>query len=803
VLLLLLLFFSWHYVETKAETQADWFIIQYADGTNTMTMTGSSVLIDLIQTAEPRFVLQYATAKNVVPIISPPANLINLLQSIEDRFVLKYAEGKNVFFLTDPSESLVTLLQSVEDRFVLQYANASNSYSLSYPTDLVNDTSDPVIEQISHPICVNMPLTIQTNEFTLAELKYGLSPDDYTDILIDNEFRFNHTFVFNNLQNNVTYYYQLTVTDRSGNEASQDGSFDISCEQSIVFSSDSYSVSEAGGSATITVKLSYPSSSTITVNYATSNGTATASSDYSTTSGTLTFLVDQVSKTFEVPIINDSLDELNETVNLTLSIPVNATLGSPNSAVLTIMDDDPPSTGTLDPLFPQQWGLHKIEILDAWSQSQGSSEVTIAVIDTGTDYTHIDLGDGKIIIGIDQDYVNDDDDAMDDHGHGTHVGGIAAANTYNGIGIAGVCPACRILPLKALSSAGSGRWDDIATAIRYAVDHGVEVINMSLGGDNCTTDLAEAINYAYERNVTIVAASGNSCPVRVSLGLESFDVSYPAQFERVIAVGATDAQDNRATFSHYGSTLDVTAPGVGILSTYLNRSYKRLDGTSMASPIVAGLAGLLVSQYPSLTPAQVQEILEQSADDIGSLGWDEQTGWGRINADQALQTTVEYVTPAPSAVCPVSQETEVKAFSTKEEDLLTLYTNLRDEVLMPSEIGMNFVNTYYEYGPELAGILLTNSDLRDRTAQFLDNASEEFGSLLPGSVSEIRLTQTLYDEADALVHDLAAAGSDDFKIELLKTWADLGLDQHIDEITTDIWEQMNQKIIYLPIIQNQ
>ena len=323
---------------------------------------------------------------------------------------------------------------------------------------------------------------------------------------------------------------------------------------------------------------------------------------------------------------------------------------------------------------------------------------------------------------------------------------------------------------------------------------------MSLGATSCTPDLANAINYAYNRNVTLVAASGNACPVRVALGLETFEVNYPAQFERVIAVGATNAFDNRASFSSFGPTLDVVAPGVGILSAYPNNRYKRLDGTSMASPMVAGLAGLLYSQNASLTPAQVQTIIETSAEDIGSAGWDSLTGWGRINANQALQTTVGNITNAASAICTSPKVSEITIASPKSENLNTLYTQLRDEVLLSTDLGVNLVNLFYEHGPELAGILLTNTDLRDRTAQFLDNASEEFGALLPTSTSKVILTQALYAEANTLVKDLAAVGSQDFEHEMLKTWQYLDLDRYVGETVPAIWEQLNQKVVYLPII---
>lgn len=456
-----------------------------------------------------------------------------------------------------------------------------------------------------------------------------------------------------------------------------------------------------------------------------------------------------------------------------------------------------------DPLFWKQWGIQKIEILDAWSYTQGSSDIVIAVIDSGVDYTHVDLGSGKTLTDNDMDYVNDNDDAMDDNGHGTHVAGIIAANTNNGQGIAGICPQCRILPLKTLNAALRSFPADVASAIRYATDQGAKVINLSQGSDSCNPEEAEAVNYAYERNVVLVAAAGNACPVRVALGQETFTVAYPAQFERVIAVGATNLFDQRYIESKYGPELDISAPGevaggiVGILSTDLGGGYVRRDGTSFASPMAAGVAGLLLSQNPSLTPAQVKRILELSADDIGSPGWDKETGWGRLNARKALGTGVGVVPSLPKATCPTSSSSTTHS---SEDELISLYIQLRDEVLLPSRVGQEYVKDYYRYGPELAAILLRDTDLRTRTSQFLEDAAPTFRSLLPNSTEEVALTQALYDEADGLVHDFANAGSAKFRDKILQTWEDMALDKHVGEPATEIWEQMHQNPVYLPII---
>ena len=483
-----------------------------------------------------------------------------------------------------------------------------------------------------------------------------------------------------------------------------------------------------------------------------------------------------------------------------ITIDGGTALNSPQVVNVTLKVEPPPPPN--DPLLSQQWWLSKVKAQMGWAQTPGSSEVVIAVIDSGVDYTHVDLGGGKSLTDKDKDYVNNDDDAQDDNGHGTHVAGIAAAKMNNGQGIAGICPNCRILPVKTQGAGGQGSFGDVSAAIRYSADAGASVINMSLGAQVCTAELAEAVNYAYDKGVVMVAAAGNACPVRVALGVESFDVNYPARFGRVIAVGATTPSDQRANFSSFGPELDIAAPGTSILSTYPNNGYKRLDGTSMASPIVAGASGLLLSKDSSLTPAQVQQILETSADDIAGTGWDETTGWGRLNLQSALQTSVGSIPAAPPVVC--TAVTTQNAPRTPEDDLITLYQNLRDEVLLQSELGQIYVRDFYHHTPEMGAILFTNSDLRDRSAQFLRNASDEFGSLLPNSVDDVTLSDELYQEADGLIRDLAAQSSNELGSRLLTVWDDLALDSHIGQPATQIWEEVQEaqaeKKVYLPIL---
>jgi thermitase len=280
-----------------------------------------------------------------------------------------------------------------------------------------------------------------------------------------------------------------------------------------------------------------------------------------------------------------------------------------------------------DPYYGQQWHFGPIRAEEGWDVTRGSGSVTVAVIDTGVDYNHPDLA-SRVTAGYD--YANGDSDPYDDNGHGTHVAGLAAAATDNGIGVAGVDWNARILPLKVLDSSGSGYDSDIASAIRYAADSGAQVINMSLGSSTSSYTLQSAVNYAYGKGVTIVAAAGND---------GSGSVSYPAAYNGVIAVGAIDSSNNKADFSNYGSKLDLVAPGVGVYSTYAGSRYQSMSGTSMASPIVAGAACLVLAAFPSLSgkPDDVASKLTSTASDLGAAGFDNYYGYGKVDLAAALR----------------------------------------------------------------------------------------------------------------------------------------------------------------------
>ena len=305
-----------------------------------------------------------------------------------------------------------------------------------------------------------------------------------------------------------------------------------------------------------------------------------------------------------------------------------------------------------DPYYTRQWALDKVDAPAAWSISTGS-DVLIAVLDTGTDLDHPDLA-SKVRTDIDWDFANDDAVADDDHGHGTHVSGIVAAATDNDRGISGMDWEGMVLPLKVLLASGVGSDSDLAEAIRYAADQGADVINMSLGGasdDGCPAYVQAAVDYAHAKGVVLVAAAGNH------VGSDVNTEMCPANCNHVLGVAATERDDAVASYSNYGTHVSIAAPGSEIYSTIVGGQYGNKWGTSMATPYVAGLAGLLRARFPSYTVDQIASAILDNADDLGAAGWDSSTGCGRINAFQALSSGAHGGSPVClEGIEPQSQE---------------------------------------------------------------------------------------------------------------------------------------------------
>lgn len=276
-----------------------------------------------------------------------------------------------------------------------------------------------------------------------------------------------------------------------------------------------------------------------------------------------------------------------------------------------------------DPSFSLQWGLQKIDAPDAWTYDQGSPTVRVAVLDTGVSLSHPDLA-AKIVANKNFSSSTTVDDV---NGHGSHVAGIAAAVTNNGIGVAGVGYNVDIMNVKVLGDGGSGTYGAIANGIIWAADNGANVINLSLGGTLASSTLESAVDYAWSKGCVVVAAAGNNA---------SSAPFYPAYYANAMAVAATTDLDRLASFSDYGDWVDVAAPGISIYST-IPGGYGYMSGTSMASPYVAGLAALLFSQVTDTNGDgnlndEVRAEIQATADNVGVSG----IGSGRIDAYRAV-----------------------------------------------------------------------------------------------------------------------------------------------------------------------
>lgn len=298
---------------------------------------------------------------------------------------------------------------------------------------------------------------------------------------------------------------------------------------------------------------------------------------------------------------------------------------------LYLTNDDASVIVPNDALYSRyQWNLPSIETEKGWTLSKGDDQVIIAVLDTGVQSNHPDLV-GRLSQGMN--IVNNGAAPEDDVGHGTHVSGIIGATVNNDEGVAGVSWYNKIMPVKVLDNSGAGSTYSVAQGIIWATDHGAKVINMSLGNYAKADFLHDAIKYAYERDVVLIAASGNDNTDRPG---------YPAAYPEVFAVAATNNRKEKASFSNFGDYIDVAAPGDSIASTYPGSQYAALSGTSMASPHVAALAGLIRSVNPDLSNQEVMEIMRQSAVDLGPPGKDIYFGYGEIDIDKALNAAVNF-----------------------------------------------------------------------------------------------------------------------------------------------------------------
>jgi serine protease len=308
------------------------------------------------------------------------------------------------------------------------------------------------------------------------------------------------------------------------------------------------------------------------------------------------------------------------------------------------------STGGSDPGRSQQWGLDRLDADSAWDVTAGGG-VVVAVVDSGVDGGHPDLAGRLTTAGYDF-VTGGGDGRVDENNHGTHVAGVIAAVRGNSVGVAGLAPRARIMPIRVLDAQGSGWSSDIARGITYAVDHGAEVINLSLGGPHQDSVTASAVEYALSKGVTVVAAAGNERK-------NGSPTTYPAAYPGVVAVASIDKGDGSSPFSNTGAYVDLAAPGGRILSTVVD-GYGFMSGTSMAAPFVSATAALAVDAARGDTADVVQAMIGTAAD-LGPDGRDDQFGHGLVSPSATLRAVSAADEQPPASTQPAVERGESPA----------------------------------------------------------------------------------------------------------------------------------------------
>ncbi|WP_222918767.1 S8 family serine peptidase [Natrinema sp. SYSU A 869] len=299
------------------------------------------------------------------------------------------------------------------------------------------------------------------------------------------------------------------------------------------------------------------------------------------------------------------------------------------------LESDADTASTLytpnDPNLGSQYAPQQVNAPEAWETTLGDPDVTISIVDQGVQYDHPDLSGNmdRSVSNGGSDFVDNDGDPYPvsaSENHGTHVAGIAAGGTDNGTGHAGISN-CSLLSARALGDGQGGSLSDIADAIQWSADQGADIINMSLGGGGATQLMREACQYAKSQGALLVAAAGNDY---------GSSVSYPAAHDSVVAVSSLDEGETLSDFSNLGPEIELAAPGDDVLSSVPWDDYDYFPGTSMASPVVAGVAGLTLSAWPNLSNEQLRTHLQDTAVDVGLSG--NEQGSGRVDAGNAVTT---------------------------------------------------------------------------------------------------------------------------------------------------------------------
>ncbi|MCR8850570.1 peptidase S8 [Rossellomorea sp. SC111] len=447
-----------------------------------------------------------------------------------------------------------------------------------------------------------------------------------------------------------------------------------------------------------------------------------------------------------------------------------------------------------DSQYPYQWSLKNndmisgdigFEPMKTLLNGKTLEPTIIAVADTGVDHTLADLSD-KVLVEKGKNFVDRSDNTMDDNGHGTHVSSIITANSDNYYSIAGINPFVKILPIKVLDSGGSGDTEQIAYGIMYAADQGAKVLNLSLGGPYSRT-IEYAMQYASSKGVAIVAASGND-------GME--ELSYPASSKYAIAVGSTNRLDIVSDFSNYGKGLDLVAPGSDIPALLPDGNVTYMSGTSMATPHVSAVAGLLLSQNPNLKPAEVEKILTETSKDVSFdeqdnpyvyedeyyeedpeypieevvPGYDAISGWGRMNAYSAV-SAVEL----SAKVKPILNNQTKVTGSAKTGSTIKIMNGTKQLGISSAKSGTFSITIPVQKADQILDVIISNQDASTSIKKIVEKAPNKpyvnkltnLSTSVSGS-AEPNLKVTVKDSSRKIIASGIVNDEGDFSIKIPK-----------------------------------
>jgi subtilisin family serine protease len=394
-----------------------------------------------------------------------------------------------------------------------------------------------------------------------------------------------------------------------------------------------------------------------------------------------------------------------------------------------------------DSYLNDQWFHNTLNTFTAWNRTTGSTNILVAVCDTGVDTNHPDLVDNLVLPGYNT--YEENTNVEDQQGHGTAVIGSVAATGNNGLGVAGMMWQAKVLPIKITPNAeGYAYLTDMYEAVTYATNKGAKLINVSFGGAGTDT-MNSAGKYAKERGSLLFMAAGNS----------NIDPGY-RDYTSFVTVGATDENDNRASFSNWGNYIDVVAPGVSIATTTMGGGYAYVSGTSFSSPITTGLAGLLLSVNPNLTPAEIETTLFTTAVDLGIVGNDTIYGYGRIDAAAAVASVSSVVTNTPpvavansnirSGDAPLTVTFDAAASSDTDGTIVSYMWNFGDG---HNATGITTAHTYETGGNYQVTLKVTDNDGANHTDTITIEVTENSANPL---VAPTNLTAMVNDNSVTL-----------------------------------------------------